>query len=156
MARTEEVGECVEWQKYFQNGTPYVQHGDRFVAVRQLVMEFLGNQYEGRTFFGTSCKNKACINPQHIVARSAKEHAKFMANNTDHNSPTRIAKLQKAAERRAVINKDQASQIRLDPRRCEDIAVQFGVSKSLVAKIKRGEAHRPVSAQNNPFWGLMA
>lgn len=156
LARSEEVGNCIEWQKYFQNHTPYVQHGDRFVAVRALMMELLGHVYKERMFFGVKCGNKACINPNHIVARTAKDHARHMANNTDHRGAIRIAKLQKAAAKRRVLTDDQVMQVLTDERTCKSIAQELGVSSSLIAKIKRGEANKMVVAKNNPFWGLMA
>lgn len=156
LARSEEVGNCIEWQRYFQNGTPYVQHGDKLVAVRALMMELLGNVYQERMFFGVNCGNKACINPEHIVARSMKTHAKHMANNADHNSPIRIAKLQKAAAKRRVLTDDQVMDVLMDQRTCKNIAQELGVSSSLIAKIKRGESNRMAIAKNNPFWGLMA
>lgn len=156
MRRTEEVGNCIEWQGYFQNKTPYVQHGDRFMSVRGLIMELLGNKYQGRMFYGVSCGNKACVNPEHIVARPLKAHASYMANQTDHNAPTRIFKLQKAAEKRRVLSEEQLMQVRTDSRTCAEIAASLGVSKSLISKIRRGRSNRMVNAQNNPFWGLMA
>lgn len=155
-ARSEEVGNCIEWQAYFQNGTPYVQHGDRFMSVRALMMELMGNVYEERMFFGVNCDNKACINPEHIVARSMKSHAKHMAQKTDHNGILRLAKLQKAAAKRRALTDDQVMQVLTDERTCKSIAKELGVSSSLIAKIKRGESSTMVVAKNNPFWGLMA
>ena len=156
LARTEEVGNCIEWQGYFENHSPYVQHGDRFMNVRALLMELLGNKYEGRMFYGNSCDNKACVNPEHIVARSMKDHAKHMVKKVEYKAPIRIAKLQKSAQGRRVLTDDQVMQALMDPRRCEDIATEFGVSKSLIARIKRGESNQMAIAKNNPFWGLMA
>lgn len=156
LARTEEVGNCLEWQGYFQNGTPYVQHGDKFMAVRALVMQLLGNTYQERMFFGINCDNKACINPEHIAARSIKNHAKYMAKKTNHTGIVRLAKLQRAAEKRRILTDDQVMQIFADERTCKSIAQELGVSSSLVAKIKRGKSSSMVVAKNNPFWGLMA
>ncbi len=45
--------------------------------------------------------------------------------------------------------------IRTDDRKAEDVARELGVSKSLVKKIRRGEAYREVNAAINPFAGLM-
>ena len=156
MARAEEVGDCLEWQKYFQNGTPYVQHGDRFMSARALMMELLGNRYEGRMFYGTTCGNKACIKPEHIAVRPMKSHATHMAKQVDSNGLVRLAKLRKAAESRRLLDDDQVMQVLMDPRSCAEIALDFNCSKSLVSRIKRGKSSRMAIAKNNPFWGLMA
>ena len=156
MARTEEVGQCIEWQGYFQNNNPYVQHGDKFLNVRKLIMELLGKTYQGRMFYGTKCGNQECVNPAHIAVRTMKEHSRMMANNVDHRSAIRIAKLQEAAKSRRVLTDDQVKTIFVDERKCSEIASEFGVSKSLVARIKSGKSNSLALAKNNPFWGLMA
>ena len=156
MKRTEEVGDCIEWQGYFQNKNPYVQHGDRFMSVRALVMELLGHQYEGKIFYGTKCDNKRCVNPEHIVARTPKQHISYMSSRVDPNAPMRVFKLQKAAAKRRALDDEQLMQVRTDNRTCGEIAASLGVSKSLVSKIRRNKSYRMVNAQNNPFWGLMA
>lgn len=156
MARTEEVGNCIEWQGYFQNNNPYVQHGDRFLAVRKLIMELLGNEMQGRVFYGTKCGNSACVNPEHIAARGMKEHSRHMVKNMDYNNPVRVAKLQIAAKARRVLDDDQVMDAIMDPRNCKEVAEELGVSKSLISKIRRGKSNRMALAKNNPFWGLMA
>ena len=156
MKRTEEVGECIEWQGYFQNKTPHVQNEGNMVPVRKLIMELLGNTQKERMFYSVSCGNRACVNPKHIVYRTMKDHATHMAKKVDANAPTRIFKLQKSAEKRRALNEQQIMQVRTDNRSCSEVAVLFGVSKSLISKIRRGKSNRMVNAQNNPFWGLMA
>lgn len=156
MARTEEVGNCIEWQGYFQNRAPYVQHGDRFLAVRRLIKELLGAHHGEKLSYGTSCGNHRCVNPDHIVARNVAQHMKYLTSKADYNNPVRIAKLQKAAAKRRVLNDEQVFQAYSDPRTCAEIAVDLGVSKEIVSRIKRGKSNRTVIAKNNPFWGLMA
>lgn len=156
MARTEEVGNCIEWQGYFQNKAPYVQHGDRFLAVRRLIKELLGNNESGKLSYGTSCGNRRCVHPNHIVARNTRQHMQFLTSKTNYNNPIRIAKLQKAAQKRRVLTDEQVFMAFSDPRSCSAIAKELNVSKELVAKIRRGDSNKTVIAKNNPFYGLMA
>lgn len=156
MARTEEVGNCIEWQGYFQNKAPYVQHGDRFLAVRKLVKELLGGNPSEKLSYGTTCGNYRCVNPDHIAARNVLQHMKHMTGKADYKNPVRIAKLQKSAQSRRVLTDEQVFQAFSDPRTCIEIATELGVSKEVVSRIKRGKSNRTVIAKNNPFWGLMA
>lgn len=156
MARTEEVGNCIEWQGYFQNKAPYVQHGDRFLAVRRLIKELLGGNESGKLSYGTTCGNRRCVNPEHIAARNVRQHMQYLTSKTDYKNPIRIAKLQKSAQKRRVLTDEQVFLAFSDPRSCAEIAQELNVSKALVAKIKRGESNRTAIAKNNPFFGLMA
>lgn len=156
LARTEEYGECMEWQGYHQNKTPHVQQGDRFISVRKLIWELLGKEVKPKHFYGNSCNNPACINPKHIVERSASEHATMSAKMVNHNALPRLMKLAKAAEKRRILSQEQISSILIDQRPTREIADDFGVSKTLICRIKSGKAHKTVNAMNNPFWGLIA
>jgi hypothetical protein len=155
MKRTEEVGECIEWQGYFQNKVPFVQHGERFLSVRRLILELNGTDVPADMYAKTSCGNPMCVNPSHIVLVSKKQHSKAMAAKVKHNSPTRLAKLVKSAQSRRVLTDDQVMQALMDDRTCAEIAKEFEVSKSLISKIRRGQSNRMVKAMNNPFSGLM-
>lgn len=156
LARTEEYGECMEWKGYHQNKTPHVQQGDRFMSVRQLMWELLGKKLKAGYFYGTSCNNPSCVNPKHIVERSHSDHAKKCAQKVNHNALPRLVKLAKAAEKRRILSQEQVCSILIDQRPSREIANDFGVSKSLICRIKSGKAHKTVNAMNNPFWGLMA
>lgn len=156
LARTEDYGDCMEWTGYCQNKAPYIQHGDEFLAVRKLIWRLLGNDTTGKLLYGNKCGNKKCVNPDHIAPRNMKAHATMMAKNVDHQSITRVAKLSKAAQKRKALTDEQVSNILLDHRSTREIADDFGVSKTLICRIKAGRSHKMVNAKNNPFWGLMA
>lgn len=155
MKRTEEVGECIEWQGYFQNKVPFTQHGERFMSVRRLILELNGTEVPENMYAKSSCGNPDCVNPNHIVLVSRKQHSKAMASKVKHNSPIRLAKLVKSAQSRRVLTDDQVMQALMDNRTCAEIAREFEVSKSLISKIRRGRSNRMVKAMNNPFSGLM-
>ena len=129
MARTEEVGNCIEWQGYFQNKAPYVQHGERFLSVRKLIKELLDGSSSEKLSYGTICGNHRCVNPDHISARNVLQHMRHMTSKVDYNDPVRIVKLQKSAQGRRVMTDEQVFQAFSDPRTCAEIAAELGVSK---------------------------
>lgn len=154
MARTDEVGDCLEWQGMIRNGTPVIRVDRKMKTVRRLIRELIGKPATPGHFLAPSCKNPKCVKPEHIIERTPGEHQREMALRVDHNHPIRVAKLQKAKAHTRVISEDGLALIRSDSRKAEDLARELGCSKSLVNKIRRGDAYRQVSAAINPFAGL--
>lgn len=149
--RSNEVGDCIEWNGYFQNKVPFVNHNGNFMSVRRLIFDLIGRKYEPKTFVGVICENKKCINPEHLILRSMSDHISFMAHNVNHNHPVRITKLQKAAKNRRIFTDEQIADIRCNEKSSAQIARELNVSKSLISKIKRNKSNRVISATSNPF-----
>lgn len=154
-----EVGDCLEWQGYFATGkyVPYVYHDSKMVAVRKLLAILTGRDVSKVAYWGVSCDNWRCINPEHTVGRTRHQHFQTMANQVDHQAAARIAKLQQKARARAVCKLDTnlAEAIRLDGLSSAQSALANGISKSQAAKIKAGTAWKQVTASANPWAGLM-
>lgn len=76
-----------------------------------------------------------------------------MAKSADTQAITRKIKLMNAARKRGVTKLDveKVKAIHEDSRSCSKIAKDYGVSKSLIAKVKRGNAWADVFKINNPF-----
>lgn len=155
LARTEEVGECMEWQGYVGNGSPQVSHNGRVTTVRKLMRELQGKPTGKGVFTGVNCGNPLCVNPDHLVDRNMRQHGQMMASRIDYTSPVRTAKLQRAAAGRRKISAEGIAIALSDPRPAAQLAPELGVHRSLIARIRRGQAHRQVNASINPFAGLM-
>lgn len=157
-ARCVEEGDCWVWGGYVQNGAPYICQSGKLTAVRQITMTLSERPIRiGAKYFATTCGDPLCVNPEHIVCRTPKEHMTRMASQVQHRAVSRVVKLQTAARARAICKLTEASanSILLDARSHRAIAIAHGISKSLVSNIKRGVCWRPVSAQANPWAGLM-
>lgn len=154
LARTDEVGDCLEWQGIMGNNTPQIRIARKLQMVRRVIRDMLGNPAAEGNYLAPSCGNPKCIKPEHIIERTRAQHMKRIARLVDHNHPIRIAKLQKAKAHLRVVSDEGVAMIRADDRKAEDVARELGVSKSLVKKIRRGQAYRE-SAAANPFAGLM-
>lgn len=155
LARTIEVGECLEWQGIVHNGSPVIRIDRRLLTVRRVIREFEGCPARPQNFLFAKCGNPLCVRPEHIRERTRAEHIKLMAANVDYGNPLRIARLQQSKQHARRLDEEGVARIRCDARRAQDLADELGVSKSLVNAIRRGVSHRQVSAAANPFVGLM-
>lgn len=152
MERTEEVGDCAEWQGYIKNGVPHVSHDGKVTTVRRLMQELQGRSVAGH-FISTSCGNTRCVHPSHALARTGAQHLKRMNKAVNKGGLVRVAKLQAAAHSRRKLTDEQVMQIRGDPRPARVVAGDHGVSKALVCAIRSGKSRRLIAA--HPFAGLM-
>lgn len=156
LARTDEVGECLEWQGITaSSGAPLVKFDGKLMTVRRVIRQLQGKPAVEGNFLAPSCGNPRCIKPAHIVERTPSQHAKQMSACIDFRSPLRIARLQKATAHKRVVSEEGLALIRSDARTAEEVARELGCSKSLVSKIRRGEAYRQVNASANPFAQLL-
>lgn len=155
LARTDEVGECLEWQGIMGHSTPQIRIDRRLLTVRRVIREMLGRPAKPGNFLAPSCGNPKCVKPEHIIERQPHQHMKVMAGKIDHNHPIRVAKLQKAKAHLRVVSEAGLTLIRSDDRKAEEVARELGVSKSLVTKIRRGDCYRDIRASSNPFAGLL-
>jgi len=156
--RCDDEGDCWLWTGYMANGSPYVSHSGKMVAVRKLMLDLVGKKVrQTARYFATRCGNADCIHPDCIVARTDAEHMAAMVSHVRHQHPVRVSKLQAAARARPAckLTEAKAQAIRTDARTCSAIATDMGISKALVAKVKRNECWRPTSATLNPWIGLL-
>lgn len=148
--------DCLEWRSYMIKGLyPQVFHDGSMIMVRKLVMQLAGRETPPMSYYKPSCDNPRCIRLEHIKIVPSGRHMTSMAYAVDHQSPVRIAKLQKAAAPRRKLTDEQVMEIRASSDATRDIAARYGISKSIVCKIKRNRSNRIVSAASNPFAGLL-
>lgn len=157
-ARCEIENHCWIWQGYTANRSPYVSHEGKMQAVRRLMYEWSGKTLLPRfKYFAPKCGNPLCVNPSHVIVRTQAMQSSVMAKSVQHNAKARIMKLQKHARGRANVKLDEekARAICNDDRPCMAISLDYGVSKSLIAKVKSGKAWKDLSAASNPWQGLL-
>lgn len=140
-ALCEECGDCWEWGRYYANSVPYVFQGGRMMSVRKLMMELTGGiRGTKKLQFGTSCGNAKCVNPEHVVGRTAEQHARHMGRLG--GGEIKAAKIQKSWAGRTKLTREQVQEIRLSDETLAVLAARYGVSKTYIGKIKRGVVWR--------------
>ena len=132
-----------------------MKHDGKVANVRRLVLIERGVPMTG--FIATyTCGNPKCVNPEH-TARSTRTqmNRRIMA---DMNTATNTLRVKRIADVRrrtdAKLSQADVDQIRASDDRYEDLAARYGVSKSLIGRVRRGEVWRTFSA--SPFAGLFA
>lgn len=132
-----------------------MKHDGKVANVRRLVLIERGVPMKG--YIATyTCGNPACVNPEH-TGRSTRTqmNRRIMA---DMNSATNTLRVKRIAEAKrrtdAKLSQDDVSQIRASDEKHEDLAARYGVSKSLIGRIRRGQMWKTFSA--SPFAGLFA
>ena len=148
-------GECWEWHGCMQGAVPMMKHDGKVANVRRWVLLERGWPMTG--FIATyNCGNPRCVNPEH-TARSTRTqmNRRIMA---DMNSATNALRSKRIAEAKretqAKLSRESVEQIRASDDRHEDLAARYGVSKSLIGRVRRGEVWRTFFA--SPFAGLFA
>lgn len=155
-ARIIEEGECWLWQGYIQNNTPqvvsYADGSKRMVSVRKLMRQLITGQAQPDGHYGHTCGNYQCVNPDHTVFRGEAAHLKHMNKKRKVTAVT-ASKLRKykVESGQAKLDESKAQEIRLSTEPAPVLAKRYGVSKSWINKIKRGEVWRVLTS---PFAGL--
>ena len=148
-------GECWEWHGYMQGATPTMSHGGKVANVRRLVLIERGVPMKG--YIATyTCGNPTCVNPEHTGRSTrAQMNRRIMADMNTATNTLRIKRIADVKRRTdAKLSQTDVEQIRASDDRHEDLAARFGVSKSLIGRVRRGEVWRTFSA--SPFAGLFA
>jgi hypothetical protein len=136
-----ETGKCWEWMRA-HNGVGYgtlTVNGKRAYAHR-LAFELAGNVIPQGMDVMHSCDNPRCINPEHL---SAGTRSKNMADcHTRGRSKIPVPRMTGESNGSAKLTQAQVLAIRngLANGATQDfLAQRFGVSQTLISKIKRGE-----------------
>jgi len=156
LERTTKDGSCLLWDGYMDNGVPMVCHDGKMVQVRKLVLLLKGVELKGK-FRSCSCGDPRCVEPKHIVQRSAQEHQAYMIKKgvQSPNNAVRIAKI--AMTRRkmlAKITQEQANDIFLSDEPNRVLAARNGISPSQVSNIKTRKAWKQHLDFGSPWAGL--
>ena len=155
-ARTIEEGDCWLWQGYLQNNTPqvasYKDGGKRMVSVRKLLRELETGRPQPDGHYSNTCGNPLCVNPDHTLWRGQEAHMRAMVKKRKFSDVT-ANKLRsfRVNTGLAKLSETKAQEIRLSEETGQVLAERYGVSKSWINRIKRGEVWRVLSS---PFAGL--
>jgi hypothetical protein len=165
LALAEEVGDCLEWQGYFQckGDTPSIKvhdpdkkRTDNYSVPKLLWERKHGPVPKGKLVYRKCCNN-ACVLDDHLACGTRKDwaDARKKAGTTKHSHAT-LVRLTMAARRRAntTTTMETARTVRslsAGKVRIRDIAEQTGLAPCTVADIRQGRSWRELSS---PFAGL--
>lgn len=148
-------GECWQWHGCMQGAVPMMKHGSKVANVRRLVLIEKGVPMTG--FIATyTCGNPACVNPEHTGRSTrAQMNRRIMANMNSATNTLRVKRIADVKRRTdAKLSQADVDKIRASDEKYQDLATRYGVSKSLIGRVRRGEVWLTFSA--SPFSGLFA
>ena len=151
---TEEFADCILWTgATTQQGYPiYKPTGCGCTLVRREMFRLNGGVIEGRQPVVTTCKERLCINPDHLKASTCKSVAKAAGRAGAFSSKTRCAKIAASKRMNAKLNIELAREIRVSKISTRVLAKLHGVNRSVIVGIKAGRMWKDYT---NPFAGLM-
>lgn len=165
MQRYVTEGDCWEWKSFtVRRGVPILHHKTtegRCVAspVRKLVALLWGRDVPESHKCLPRCGNPRCVNPGHVMVVRQKDHLKRAARtaHSEGNNTARAAKIaQTSREKRAKLDWDQVQAIRASEGSYATLSTMFGVSKTVIGRIRRHEVWVDYAANSNPFAALMS
>lgn len=142
--------ECWVWRRgRFANGYGQFRVGKRKMKAHRVAYQLMCGPIPDRQILRHSCDNPPCCNPRHLLTGTHAENSADRDSRGRANRallPVLSGELNPAAKLRA----DQVTAIRArvasGERRCA-LALEYGVSGSLVGQIVRGLAWRPDRAE---------
>lgn len=151
LARCVEDGDCWLWAAGCNDaGHPIARHAGASVLVRRRAFEVRhGRLPDGRTHgLRVTCGNARCVNPMHIesVTRS-RLIREGKRKGREHYMTFVRARMRQGTK----LDFARARLIRADPRSCLQVAAEYGVSRSLVTQIRRGEIWREALPNSSVF-----
>ena len=146
-------GDCWEWRGYMSGSIPTMKHDGKVANVRRLVLIDQGVPMKG--FIATyTCGNPKCVNPEH-TGRSTRAQLNRRIMD-DMNTATNTLRIKRIAEikrrTQAKLSQADVDQIRASDEKPQALAERFGVNKSLICQIRRGEVWRTYSASPLAGW----
>lgn len=158
LARADEFGDCLIWNGYMANNTPYVFHEGKMTSVRGLLWKLSGKTApEGRLFYRVVCGQDKCVNPAHTRCQTQAEHMRYMnepGRRTASGEAIRAAKIAQYRRRISRITPEMLAEILASHESGPELERRLGVSRSLISQYRRGELG--ATRISNPFQGLGA
>ena len=157
-ARCVEEGECWIWLgTVSDSGYPIMKRdGGPCLLVRRVAIALDGRAPKPRQPVACTCDDKRCVAPAHLKLSTWTKVGKSAAAKGAFSGKARCAKV--AAGRRAKNDVKLTPEIALVIRESQEsgpvLAQRYGVNRSLINAIKRGEAWKEYA--NTPFSGLGA
>lgn len=157
--QSKEDADCWIWQGHVKDNLPmintFIEGKWRCIPVRRAIkinegVRMWGFQHQART----SCGNKLCVNPEHIVL-FAHKGSRGAHSNKQHRTPDQCARYAESARSRiAKLDWDKVNAIRASDETGPVLAERYGVAKTTINSIKAYKLWKP-DYSNNPFAGLM-
>jgi hypothetical protein len=153
----EELGDCRLWcGRVTSSGYPLVRiDGKNTMLRREIAAMKIGRPLKRDEIAASTCNDPLCLAWDHVrVITQAQRRAETGAEGK-YSTRAKGIRISMDIRKKAKLQGGQqaADSIRLDPRPSHVVCLEYGVSPSMVRKIRRGLAWNPISS---PWGGLGA
>jgi hypothetical protein len=130
--------DCWIWFAGFGNsGYGHFWNGKKPVPAHRVSYEIFKGIIPDGMCVMHSCDNRACVNPSHLTLGSIQENCQDMVNKNRQAKGSRCSK--------AKLNESQICTIKTDARSNRKLASEYGVSHTVIWKIKNNTSWRHVN-----------
>lgn len=156
-SRCDEVGDCWIWTGALTGpGYPSMTYGGkRGMNLRREVLRIEGRPSPAGHRVINTCLNPKCLNPAHLKSLTPAQFNAWLGRRGRLSTPAvKAARTRSARDLRAKLTIEAARAIRArraEGATIEQLGAEFGVHKSLAARICRGEAWREAPAGASVF-----
>ena len=157
--RCEVVGACWLWLGGMANGLPTVRCPDaegvsRPMAGRRAGMILAGRKVAGRIVMARACcAEDLCVAPDHSAAFTPAERGKRLADAGTMRGKRHGGPLRGSALAHAKLDAVKAQAIRARPgAMAADLATEYGVSRSTINRVRRGQVYRAAALSSVWTW----
>lgn len=146
---------CWEWRRRYAIPTPVIRFMGEMRGVRRVILYLQGRlALKGTRAVATArCGNPHCVNPDHISSTTRTIIGRRAARKSSSVERTARARRAVLNSPRTRLSAQDAADIRASSLNNRELAEHYGVAKSTIARVRRGETWR--DAALNPWAGLM-
>ncbi|HAX23071.1 MAG TPA: hypothetical protein DCY64_22645 [Hydrogenophaga sp.] len=156
-AQCTEEGDCMIWEgRVTSSGYPRIWVDGKNMMVRRLLVELkIGRPLARGEIAASKCKDQMCLCWSHAKAMTTAERRAETGADGGYSSHTKGLRISISHRKTAKLEGGEASAaaIRMDSRASHVVGPDYGISASMVRKIRRGEAWKAIQS---PFAGLGA
>lgn len=141
LGKCHEVGDCLLWPNKARRNVPpqaYDERGQKGNARRIVYTQARGIPVPQRMVITPSCRNPACLNPDHLVMLTRKALQQRTAKEGGFSSAAKIASNAAAARARSRLTMTEVRKIRASTEPSDELAQRHGISVCHVRSIRSG------------------
>lgn len=155
--RCRECGDCWEWissaTRDHHKRYPQVKIGPGAPKlVRRVAWELVRGPIKSGLSISPDCGNPYCVNPAHMACLTESQKSKRAAKRGTLMTAAKAKAISDTRRKSAKISVEIAQIIKVSDESGPALAERYGVDRTLVSKIRRGQIWKDYS---NPFAGLL-
>jgi hypothetical protein len=143
LGKCKEDADCLIWQGSLSKSSGHPKYNDK--AARRLVYELAKGRIPAGHYVTVTCDCAACLSPEHLrLTTKAEITAKV------HSCPTvkakKVISCAKASRKTGKLTMEKAREIRASNQTCDDLALVYGVDRTLISRVRTNKAWRETTA----------